>query len=484
MTQENNSDDSTKTMAELLDSYGSEQRDTIQVGDRIKGKIISIGKEHIFVDTGYKMDGVIDRSEFADEDGNLPYEVGDTIDAFVISRRRGEIKLSKAISGIGGLTILADAHEKAVPIEGKVLEQVKGGYRVEVVKRKAFCPFSQMDLFRVEDTSIHIGKTYLFLITELEEDGDNIILSRKTLLEQEQTRIKEAFFDRMEVGAVLEGTVNRLMPYGALVELSEGIEGMVHVSEMSWSRILSPEDILHTGEKITVKVLSIEQDPKSSRKRISLSMKQVGDDPWGSVMNHFKPGERLRAKVARIADFGVFVEIAPGIEGLVHISEMSYKKRVKKPQDMVSVGDEVDVMIKDISPESKRISLSMKEAEGDPWIALAERFKIGQVVEGTLERKEKYGFFVNLEPGVTGLMPKSKIAASYDAAEIEKKREGDKITVCVEEMDITNRKITLAPGDAHAGGDWKGFASETGKSFGSLGDKLKSALDTKDKKRK
>jgi small subunit ribosomal protein S1 len=258
---------------------------------------------------------------------------------------------------------------------------------------------------------------------------------------------------------------------------------MVHVSEMSWSRILSPEDILHTGEKITVKVLSIEQDPKTSRKRISLSMKQVGDDPWGSVLNRFKPGERLRAKVTRIADFGVFVEIAPGIEGLVHISEMSYKKRVKKPQDMVSVGDEVDVMIKDISPESKRISLSMKEAEGDPWIALAERFKIGQVVEGTLERKEKYGFFVNLEPGVTGLMPKSKIAASYDAAEIEKKREGETITVCVEEMDITNRKITLAPGDAHAGGDWKGFASDSGKSLGSLGDKLKSALATKDKKR-
>jgi len=213
-------------------------------------------------------------------------------------------------------------------------------------------------------------------------------------------------------------------------------------------------------------------------------MKQVADDPWSSVLARFKPGDRLRAKVTRMAEFGVFAEIAEGIEGLVHISEMSYMKRVKKPQDLVSVGDEVDVMIKDISPESKRISLSMKEAEGDPWIALSERYRIGQVIEGTLERKEKYGYFVNLEPGVTGLMPKSKIAASFDAQELEKKRDGDKITVCVEEMDINSRKITLAPGDAHEGGDWKGFASESGRSFGSLGDKLKSALDTKGKKNK
>lgn len=484
MTHNNNSDDNSRDFADLLNSYEEDQRGSIQVGDRLKGKIISIGREHIFVDTGYKVDGVIERAELADEEGNLPYEVGDIIDAFVMSRRGGEIRLSKAISGIGGLSILQDAHEKAVPIEGKVLEVVKGGYRVEVVKRKAFCPFSQMDLFRIEDNSIHVGKTYLFLITELEEDGNNIILSRKTLLQQEQEKIKEAFFDRMQVGAVLEGTVNKLMPYGAIVELAEGIEGMVHVSEMSWSRILSPEDILHVGEKITVKVLSIEDDAKPGRKRISLSMKQVADDPWSSVLARFKPGDRLRAKVTRMAEFGVFAEIAEGIEGLVHISEMSYMKRVKKPQDLVSVGDEVDVMIKDISPESKRISLSMKEAEGDPWIALSERYRIGQVIEGTLERKEKYGYFVNLEPGVTGLMPKSKIAASFDAQELEKKRDGDKITVCVEEMDINSRKITLAPGDAHEGGDWKGFASESGRSFGSLGDKLKSALDTKGKKNK
>jgi small subunit ribosomal protein S1 len=486
MTQGNNSDDTSKEFADLLKSYDEEQRDSIQVGDRLRGKIISIGKEHIFVDTGFKVDGVIERSEFLDEAGNLPYSVGDTIDAFVMSRRGGEIRLSKAISGIGSLSILQEAHEKAVPIEGKVLEQVKGGYRVEVVKRKAFCPFSQMDLFRIEDTSIHIGKTYLFLITELEEDGDNIILSRKALLEQEQTKVREAFFERMEVGAVLEGIVSRLMPYGALVTLASGIEGMVHVSEMSWSRILSPEDILHIGEKITVKVLSIEEDPKAGRKRISLSMKQVADDPWNSVLNRFKPGERLRAKVTRIAEFGVFVEIAQGIEGLVHISEMSYKKRVKKPQDMVSVGDEVDVMIKDISPESRRISLSMKEAEGDPWIGIQDRYPPEKVVEGIIEKKERFGYFVRIEPGITGLLPKSVMAQHYDASALDKLREGDAVTVTIERVDAEQRKISLSPGNKGEEGDWTRFtqAGDNKGSFSSLGDKLQKALDTKDKKRK
>ncbi|HPI91649.1 MAG TPA: 30S ribosomal protein S1 [Deltaproteobacteria bacterium] len=483
MTHDNQKDDDTKTMAELLDAYDREQHPSIQVGDRIKGKIISIGRDHIFVDTGHKLDGVIERSELADDEGNLTFEVGDTIDAFVMSKRGGEIRLSKAISGIGGLAILQEAHEKGVPIEGKVLEQVKGGYRVEVVKRRAFCPFSQMDLFRVEDPNMHIGKTYLFLIAELEEDGNNIIVSRRTLLEQERLAAKTAFFDRMEVGAMLEGTVSRIMPYGALVELAEGIEGMVHVSEMSWSRTLSPEDILHIGEKVTVKVLAVEDDEKTGRKRISLSMKQIQDDPWNSVLNRFKPGDRLRAKVTHIAEFGVFVEIAPGVEGLVHISEMSYTRRVKKPDDMVSPGDEVDVMIKDISPESRRISLSMKEAEGDPWIGIAQRYRLEQVVAGVLEKKERFGYFIRLEPGVTGLLPKSVMVQHHDAAGLEKLREGDAVTVTIERVDAEQRKISLAPGDKNDEGDWTRFSrsGESRGSFSSLGDKLQKALDRKKK---
>jgi small subunit ribosomal protein S1 len=481
MTDDNHTDTRAQTMAELLDAYEKDQRSAIQIGDRIKGTIISIGREHIFVDTGHKLDGVIDRAEFADEEGALQLEVGDTIEAFVMSKKGGEIRLSKAVSGIGGMTILQEAHEKAVPIEGKVLEQVKGGYRVEVVKRRAFCPFSQMDLFRVEDQGAHIGKTYLFLITELEEEGKNIVLSRRTLLEKEQAEARAAFYDRMEVGSVLEGTVSRIMPYGALVELSDRVEGMVHVSEMSWSRVLSPEDILHMGERVTVKVIGVEDDAKTGRKRISLSMKQAQEDPWSSVLNRFKPGDRLKGTVKRIAEFGVFVEIAPGIEGLVHVSEMSYTRRVKKPEDMVAIGDEVDVMIKDISPDARKVSLSMKEAEGDPWIGIAQRYQPAQVCEGVVEKKERFGYFVRLEPGVTGLLPKSVMAQHHDAAALEKLREGDPVTVTVERVEPDQRKISLAPGDKGADGDWTRFtrSGDAGASFSSLGDKLRKALDKK-----
>jgi small subunit ribosomal protein S1 len=293
-----------------------------------------------------------------------------------------------------------------------------------------------------------------------------------------------SFFDQLEIGSLVEGRVSRIMPYGVMVELSEGVEGMIHISEMSWARTLDPGDIVHVGEMLKVKVLGVEEDAKALRKRISLSMKQVGEDPWNSVQERFKQGEKLRGKVSRCAEFGAFVELEPGIEGLVHISEMSYKKRVKKPEELVSVGDIVDVMVKEIDAASRRISLSMKDAEGDPWIAINEKYSVEQVVEGMVERKERYGYFVTLEPGITGLLPRSKIASSYAAQEIEKKREGDAITVCIDEIDPANRRITLAPGDFHEGGDWKGFASESKKSFGSLGDKLKSALDTKGKKRK
>jgi small subunit ribosomal protein S1 len=469
-------------MADLLDAYDTDGRPAVEVGDRIRAKIVSIGREHVFVDTGTKLDGVIERAELSGEDGSLPYEVGDTIEAFVVSKRGGEIRLSKAVSGIGGLTVLREAREKGMPVEGKVLEVLKGGYRVEVLKHRAFCPFSQMDLSRVEDPSAHVGKTYSFLITELADDGDDIVLSRRALLEKEREEARASFFETIREGDIMTGTVKRIMPYGALVEIAQNIEGMVHVSEMSWSRILSPEDILHPGEKVTVKVLAVEADEGSSRRRISLSMKQVSEDPWASVEARFRPQEKLRGHVTRIADYGAFVEIAPGIEGLVHISEMSYTKRVKRPSDLVRVGDEVDVMIKEISPDQRRISLSMKDAEGDPWIGAHDRYPVGRVVEGVLERKERFGLFVRIEPGITGLLPKSVIDRFPDAQALDRLREGDPVTVTIERLDVEQRRVSLAPADSCDGGDWKTFAPEGPSGpLGTLGDKLRKALDRKNK---
>ena len=269
------------------------------------------------------------------------------------------------------------------------------------------------------------------------------------------------------------------MPYGAFVELSPGVEGMVHISEMSWSRLGTPEEILHTGDAITVKIIGIEKNASGGNGKISLSMKQAGEDPWNTVERKYSPGQKLAGKVTRCMDYGVFVEIEPGVEGLVHISEMSYTKRVSRTRDEVAPGDVVDIMIKEIDPVNRRISLSMKDAEGDPWIGIEGRYRTGQRVEGVIEKKEKFGLFINLEPGVTGLLPKSRISRFHDPSSIERKQPGEHITVVIEAIDTTARKLTLAPGDSSDEDDWQRFSGSSGQPVSSLGEKLQQALKKK-----
>ncbi|HQG30767.1 MAG TPA: 30S ribosomal protein S1 [Deltaproteobacteria bacterium] len=473
---ENNND--RMSMAELLDSYGPESKSSVRIGDKIHGKIISIGKESLFVDTGSKMDGVVDIAELVEDGGELPYKVGDSIDLYVVAIRHGEIILSRALTGVGGIEQLKDAYREHLPIEGRVTETCKGGFNVEVVKRRAFCPVSQIDTIYVETPADYVGKSFRFLITEFSEGGKNIVLSRRTLLEKEQEEARQAFIATLEVGNVCTGRVSRIMPYGAFVEISAGTEGMVHISEMSWSRLGTPEEVLHVGDEITVKIVGIEETGGSARK-ISLSMKQVGADPWSTVAERYKYGDKITGTAVRCMDYGVFVEIEPGIEGLVHISEMSYKKRVAKAQDMVKVGDRVEVMVKEIDPAARRISLSMKDAEGDPWIGISEKYRVGQKIEGIIEKKEKFGYFVTLEPGITGLLPKSKIARHHDPASLEKKQVSESISVIIESIDKDQRKVTLAPGDALGEDDWKTFSGGARQTVSSLGEKLQKALQKK-----
>jgi small subunit ribosomal protein S1 len=337
---------------------------------------------------------------------------------------------------------------------------------------------SQIDTIYVETPAEYVGKTFRFLITELSEGGKNVVVSRRVLLEQEQEEIRQAFVATLNVGAVCKGRVSRIMPYGAFVEIAPGIEGMVHISEMSWSRLGTPEEILHVGDEISVKVISLENAAGDARK-ISLSMKQVGADPWTTISERFKYGDKVVGRAVRCMDYGVFVEVEPGVEGLVHVSEMSYKKRVAKASDMVSVGDSLEVMIKDIDSENRRISLSMKDAEGDPWIGISDKYKPGQKLEGILEKKEKFGYFIALEPGITGLMPKSKIARASEPAELEKKQPGEAIAVIIESIDKEQRRISLAPGDAADEGDWKTFSGEKKTTVSSLGEKLQQAMKKK-----
>jgi len=468
-----------ENFADLFESYSKGMNDDVRIGDKIKGQIISIGKDCVFVDTGIKIDGVVDIDELLDENQEeLPYKEGDFLELYVVAYNGSEIRLSKAMSGDGGINVIMDAHENSVPVEGKVKAECKGGFNVDIMQKRAFCPISQMDTRYVEDPKQYVGNTYLFLITELEEDGRNIIVSRRQLLENEQKKARDQFFKEIKTGEEFDGRITKLMPFGAFIELIPGIEGMVHISEMSWSRIEQPEELMQTGDTVRVKVIKIEDDTDSGKRKIALSMKQIEANPWDSVQEKFGIGDKLRGKVTRCMKFGAFVEIAPGIEGLVHISEMSHK-RVVHAEDVAEPGSTVDVMVKEINLQDRRISLSMRDAEGDPWIDIEKKYSLGQSVEGMIEKKEKFGFFIELEPGITGLLPKSRISSSSNSALFDKFKQDDRIKIIISEIDTDERKITLAPNDSQEEGDWKSFAKSPEKSFGSLGEKLQQALSQK-----
>jgi small subunit ribosomal protein S1 len=471
-----------ESFAELFESYNGHRTERVQIGERIRGKIISVGKDTVYVDTGTKIDGVVEKNELADESGTVLYKEGDEIELYVASYDGNEIRLSKTVSGAGSLNMLRDAYENSIPMEGKVKGLVKGGFQVEIAERRAFCPISQIDLKHADSADQHVGKAYVFLITQFEEGGRNIVVSRRELLKREQQKAIGKFMDGLAVGAELDARVTRVMPYGVFVEIFPGVEGLVHISEVSWSRVEKPEDVLHVSDPVKVKVLAIEKGQKKNAVKISLSVKQITGDPWEQMDGRFQIGEKVKGKVVRCAAFGAFVEIADGIEGLVHVSEMSYTKRVLKPEEIVRVGDSVAVVVKEIDIPRRRIALSLKDAEGDPWLDVPEKYRIGSSVNGTIERKEKFGYFVSLEPGVTGLLPVSKIKNSLKPGQIEKLKPGDTLGVLIEEVHPSERKITLSPGDAKDEEGWKEFAEGERKKTSFFGEKLQQALQKKSTK--
>lgn len=484
-----------ESFADLLDSYTEGIGDSLSVGDKVRGTIISISEESVFIDTGAKIDGVCERAELVEKEGEFPYKEGDEIELYVVSINASEVRLSRALSGVGGAAMLREAFENRLPVEGKVTQTVKGGFSVEVMHRRAFCPVSQIDNKFVEDPEEYVGRTLEFLVIKFEQNGRNVVLSRREILEREKRESMEKFMAEVEAGSIVEGTVSRLQPFGAFVEIFPGIEGLCHVSELSWSRVAQPDEAVSPGDKVRAKVLSIEPGKKEGQLRISLSVKQVTDDPWNSAEGRFKEGDKLTGKVIRCADFGAFVEIAPGIEGLVHISEMSYTKRVHRPDEMVAPGDSISVVVKEFDATRRRVSLSMRDAEGDPWATVADNYKSGQAVEGTVEKRERFGWFIQLEPGITALLPKSLADRSEKKSDFDKLVAGDKVSLVVESVSPRERRMSLAPADARDTedtGDWKKYAApskpkassgttsgESLGSLGSLGDALKAAIDKK-----
>ena len=291
----------------------------------------------------------------------------------------------------------------------------------------------------METPEDYVGQTHHFLITRFEESGRNIVVSRRELLNEQIKEQREEFMKTIAEDDVVQGTVIKLMSYGAFIELAPGVEGMAHISELSWSRVEKPDEVVLVNDTLAVKILKIENRDQDNLK-ISLSVKQTSGNPWDNMGTAFKPGDQVSGKVVRLAAFGAFVEIAPGVDGLVHISEMSHVKRVIRPEDEVREGETVQVVIKAIDMDSKRVSLSMKDAAGDPWTGASTKYIPGSVVEGSLEKKEGFGLFILLEPGVVGLVPMSSIRQSEEAGKYESLKPGETVQVLVQDVDEDKRR--------------------------------------------
>lgn len=378
--------------------------------------------------------------------------------------------------------MLEDAKNSGLPVEGKVMASIKGGFQVEILKRRAFCPMSQIDIRPVENPEAFVGQTFAFAVTKVESHGRNIVVSRRALLEKEQAEHLEELLRHVEVGTVVEATITRFAPFGAFAEIAPGVEGLIHISELSWSRVQQADEVVNVGDTVRVKVLGIDKSEKGTR--FSLSMKAVTENPWTDISEKVQEGSVFTGKVIRNAPFGSFVEILPGIEGLVHLSEFSYEKRINKPEEMVCAGDTVSVKVLEIKPEQKKLSLSIRAVAGDPWLTVADTLSVGSQITGTIEKRAAFGIFITVAPGITGLLPASVIQQSSAKADIAKLGAGDAIEVTVQNIDVAQRKISLAPlGEKNEEGaaDWQNHTRVEVKqpSLGILGQALQDALKEK-----
>lgn len=415
----------------------------LQTGQKVTGTVIAITGDSVFVDVGIKVDGIMERKDILDAEGKETAGPGDAVEAWVIGVSSQEIRLSRSMSG-SGVAALEEARDAGLPVEGRIAGTCKGGYTVEVMGKTAFCPGSQIGLAATEEAESLVGRTLQFLVIRVENRGRNIVVSRRALLDRERQEQLEVLLEKLNVGDTVEGKISRFAPFGAFMELDSAVEGMIHLSELSWSRVGAPDEAVSIGDTVRAKVLSISKNDKG-QVRISLSRKQAQGDPWQDVDQKIEAGTIVQGRVVRLAPFGVFVEILPGIEGLAHISELSWTKRVTKPEEIVQVGDNVAVKIKDINSESRRISLSLREAEGDPWQDAAQRFAVGSLVQGTVDGRSPHGLFIALAPGITGLLPAGVIKNAKNSGQYSKLDKGDSVTLIVQNLDTAARRISLAP---------------------------------------
>jgi len=458
---------------------GSMEPETVYPGEIVSGAIVSIGRDWVFVDIGGKSEGMIAGDEFLDEEDEI--KVGDVVEATVLTTRGG-IRLSRSLrKSSQSDEVLQDAHENRIPVEGRVMEVRKGGFGIAIGGgNTAFCPISQIDSRYVEKPEEYLEQTFNFRIIELSSDLRNIVVSRRVILEEEQQAQARQTREKLKPGLMMEGTVKKVMPYGAFVGVG-GLDGLVHVSEISWDRIEDPAEHLTEGQRVTVKVLEFD----ATKDKLSLSIREAGSDPWDDVEQRFPVGATLSGTVTRVEAYGAFVRIASGIEGLVHVSDMTWAGRVRHASDVANVGDNVQVAVLSIDRERKRISLGMKQVQEDPFESVTDRYRPGEVVSGTVQRTGAGGVFIELQEGFVAFLPGSLAGLSRGEPLGSIYKTGKQVQLLVREVDSERRRITLEAGDVESREERNEFEQYMAKQgvdkLGSFGAILQKAMDKQKK---
>jgi small subunit ribosomal protein S1 len=405
-------------------------------GQKIKTTVISVSGDMVYVDLGGKSEGVINLSEFMKEDGTCVVQPGDEVEAFFVSVQNGTKRLTTRMRGYSTLDVagIRDAFNAGLPVTGKVRAAVKGGYDVSVGGVRCFCPFSQMDLRVSRDSSQYIGQTLDFKVVEFENDGRNVVISRRALLEEERQARMERFKETLSTGMELTGTVRSVQGFGAFVDLG-GVDGLIPASEIGWDRAEKPSDVLSVGQEVTVKVISLDW----AKNRLTLSLKALQADPWEGVAERYTVDSKVKGVIVRLAPFGAFVNLEPGVDGLIHISNLGAGRHVNHPKEVVEVGQWVEPQVLAVDEANKKISLTLEQPKEE--VPLPE---VGEVLEGAVERVMPYGIFLKLDSGASGLIPNSEMATPKGSNHSRMFPPGTRMQVVVIGSDKQTGKVSLS----------------------------------------
>jgi len=429
-----------ESFAELFEESIASQQ--IKPGSILNGKVVSVNEDVVIVNAGLKSEAVIPAEQFQNENGEVDVEVGDTVEVALdaVEDGFGETRLSreKAIRA-RTWTHLENAFEKGEIVNGVINGRVKGGFTVEIDNVRAFLPGSLVDVRPVRDPSYLEGKVLEFKVIKLDQRRNNVVVSRRAVVEEEYSAEREALLESLQEGHVVKGIVKNLTDYGAFVDLG-GIDGLLHITDMAWKRVKHPSEIVNVGDEIDVKILKFDRE----RQRVSLGIKQLGADPWQNISRRYPPTTRIFGRVTNIADYGCFVEIEDGVEGLVHVSEMDWTNKNVNPSRVVQVGDEVEVMVLDIDEDRRRISLGIKQCKPNPWAEFAANYNRGDKVSGQIKSITDFGIFIGLEGDIDGLVHLSDISWDETGEDMVRNyRKGQEVEAMVLAIDPERERISL-----------------------------------------